>query len=338
MDPDFVGAILRSSGKFIETIKNNEELDELIEKVPAVDSRTVTALSNSLADAFSYKISPEAHLKYSVRLQLIEILREWINPPLGLSNHRTFCQSEKIQELCKTVINKYLLKKKVCDENVSADQLIILIRALINVRSINPVYGAYLKLVVDEITELEVSANYRLVKFILDNEKEIELEASVVDKFYICQSEKIIEEPIIDCFISNINCQGSYSTTDKFDKLINKTAFSQKIFIIVSNLLGNLFIRLEFSPLVLSFIEYILSKIIAIRDNEENNLLSLYPVDLQSYVVLLRIDPCHCSVNSKKYLLQCLKNIYTEDKDKVLVLITHFPKWLNELSLFLNEL
>lgn len=171
----------------------------------------------------------------------------------------------------------------------------------------------------------------------MDNEKEIELEASVIDKFYVCQSEKIIEEPIIDCFISNINCQSSYSTTDKFDKLINKTAFSQKIFIVISNLLGKLFIRLEFSPLVLSFIEYILNKIIAIRDNEENNLLSLYPVDLQSYVVLLRIDPCHCSVNSKKYLLQCLKNIFTEDKDKVLVLITHFPKWLNELSLFLNE-
>ncbi|CAD6211976.1 GSCOCG00003929001-RA-CDS [Cotesia congregata] len=334
MDPDFVRAILCSSGQFNETIKY-EELDQLVEKVPAVDARTITALSKSLADSICYKISPEAHIKYSVRLQLIDILRDWLHPPLGLGDHRPFCQSENILELSKTIIIKYLQKKKLCDDNATPEQLITLIRSLMNIASINPIYAQYLKLIIKQITELEVAANYKLVQFILSNEKEINLEFSAVEDLIICQREKIIEEPIVDCFISNINSQDQFRTTESFDKLMKKTAYSPKIFQVVCSLLGKLCAQLQFSSFVLVFIQFILKTIVSLRDDEEKNLLNLYPINLQSHVILLRIEPRFSTENSNKYLLESLRKIYSEDKEQILILITHFPKWLDELVLFL---
>lgn len=75
MDREIVRSVLRSSGKFMESLPDEKHLDEIIGKIPVIDQNTSAALSTSLTDLMTYKISPEAYQRYSVRINLIVSIR-----------------------------------------------------------------------------------------------------------------------------------------------------------------------------------------------------------------------------------------------------------------------
>ncbi|KAK0081255.1 hypothetical protein PV325_012519 [Microctonus aethiopoides] len=339
MDREIVRSVLRSSGKFMESLPDEKHLDEIIGKIPVIDQNTSAALSTSLTDLMTYKISPEAYQRYSVRINLIETLREWIQPPIGLTSHQAFSQSDNVLQLCQGMMKKYFLNADFADI-VSSENFFIFGRELINLADRNPLYIPYVKSLIEKIMISNMPFdNHELVESLLNHTEKFQLEFSLIEKLYIFDCVKLIEEPLIDCFLGNsknMNIE-SFITTNNFDKLMNYAAKSPKIFQIISSILKTLYVHLEYSTLALDYVKFVLKKIIFNREDDKKYILDLYPMKLQPCVTLLNINPSYHTENSKELILQSLKNIYLEDTNQVLILLMHFPEWLHPLLNYASD-
>lgn len=268
-------------------------------------------------------------------------MRQLIRPPIGLADHQTFYQNDKILQFCDGIVKNYFHSD--IDDNAYSKDLIIFANMLINLAKSNSHYIPHLKNLIEKIIRLDVNSySFELVEKLLLHKEQFQLEYSTVNNLYVVHKSKLIEEPLIDCFISNLNTKKynfkTFSSIDSFDKLMQYTAKSPKIFQICCNILQELFAQTEYSSLLINYIQFVLENLLLFRKDDKKYIVDLYPMDLQSFVILLKLDPCQHTKNSKKYMLQNLKEIYKKNNCEYLILMTHFPMWLNSLSNGINDI
>ncbi|XP_034952048.1 uncharacterized protein [Chelonus insularis] len=358
MDRDIVRAILCSSEKFTESLLDGGKIEELVNRVPAIDSVITEGLAISFTDLIAFKVSSEAHQKYAARIRVIDTLREWVRPPMGLAIYPTFCQSNRVSKLCNNILKKYSrYPHQFLNNNISPSHLITLFRSLINLSTSNSSYNYHLKKMIKHIIESDIiHDSYDLVELILHHEQELKLEFTAIEKLYLAQSEKLIEEPLIDCFCENLKKYHSlnhdeklknvhneqlvnefFCKTSTFDSLITKISQSSILFQRACGILIAIFKHCKYSFLVSSYVQFILNAISCNQSDRKKYLVDLYPIKFQFCIFLLKIDPNNHTPKTKDFILHFLEDIYTNNKEKVLMLMLHFPKWVNELSVYLNS-
>lgn len=168
----------------------------------------------------------------------------------------------------------------------------------------------------------------------------MQLDFSLFEKLYIFNVDKFIEEPLIDFFILNLNNiieKKKLTESPEFKNLLNFISKSSKIFSIVSSILCRIFLHLDHSIAVILFTQYVLTKLKIILGEGEVNLIDLYPIKLRSCVILMRIESSYHTENSKSCLLQMLKNIYDENSTEGLMLLLHYPNWLDDFNLYMSN-
>lgn len=157
---------------------------------------------------------------------------------------------------------------------------------------------------------------------------------STIENIYDSQRYKLIEEPLLNHFLSlcadiskddNIDNVKSVNLTNRLFELASK---SVHIFLLMCAFLKELLVELDYSPVAVNFIQSVLDRVKKDCECQDKDILDLYPRSLQSVVILLRIEPLHHTTDSKSATLRVLQNIYLEDKDTVVTLLSHFPQWL----------
>lgn len=263
-------------------------------------------------------------------------MREWIQPPLGLTAHPTFYQGDNMSEFILILIKKYLTTEILQNPTNSPQSLVKLGKLLLNLSSQNAIYTPHLKQFLERIEPANLSCNEtdEFIEDVLSNRTELQLEDSLVDKLRTINAKQLIETPLIDNFITNferLKTNDELSTSDEFKKMINLISTSPKLFYLASIILKQLFLHCDLRLLVINYIQFVLRNVLSHR-NSKNITLDLYPTHLQSYVALLRIDSKYHTESSKKYILESLSDMYLKNTEQLLILMLHYPNWLEELS------
>lgn len=72
MNQEIIRIILESSERCVGSVNNNKKtFDNIVKQLPVIDSAAISALSISLTDLISFKVSPEIYQRYCVRFQII---------------------------------------------------------------------------------------------------------------------------------------------------------------------------------------------------------------------------------------------------------------------------
>ncbi|XP_011311080.1 uncharacterized protein [Fopius arisanus] len=315
-------------------LKKMKNIEKVVESFPALDDTSISALASSLSKLLSYKVSPDAYQRYSARIQIIEVMRDWIQPPLGLHAHPTFSQGENMAEFILTLINKYMNREILHRKNHSPKSLIKLGKLLLNLSKQKPTYIPHFKSFLERADPLQLVCDETedFVNDSLNNRDKLALECCLVDKLHIINAKESIEKPLVDNFLENfegLRAREELSTSENFMKMINLISSSSKLFQLASSILKELFVHCDLPLLMIDYIQFVLKHVLS---NIKNMNLDLYPTHLQSYVALLRIDSKYHTESSKRYTLDSLSNMYLKNTDQVLILMLHYPNWFEELS------
>lgn len=171
----------------------------------------------------------------------------------------------------------------------------------------------------------------------------LNLELSTVETIYESQKCKLIEQPLLNNFMSSCTTLNKDDIVDnsKSANLVNQlfefTSKSSYIFLLVCAFLKELFVQLDHAPTVLNFIQSTLKDIKEYCESQGKNIIDLYPRNLQSLIILLQIEPTHHTDDSKNATLRILENIYIQDEDTVITLLSHYPQWLQPFGQLLNS-
>lgn len=359
MDERILRAILCSCESVTKDLENSREYKKLLEEDKFLPSNDIfNGLCLSLTKLLSYKISKEAYQRYTVRLRVIvciffikvykkkflvslynlvlfqDVLREWCRINDDFQNFKIL-RDEK-QSL---LLLNYLLKKYLTDDVLSScdssDSLLSLVSALMCLASTDSYYKCYIEKLLLKLTKLEASDNSEYVLcYAVQKSFDLELKLSTIEIIYESQKCKLIEQPLLSSFISscidlnkdnNVDNSENVNLTEQLFKFITK---SPHIFLLVCAFLKELLVQLDHAPAVMNFIQLTLERIKECCKNENKDIVDLYPRNLQSLVILLRIDPIYHTDNSKNGTLKMLENIYMEDQDTVITLLSHYPQWL----------
>ncbi|XP_015118861.1 uncharacterized protein LOC107042355 [Diachasma alloeum] len=341
MDQKILQKIFESCTSVMKELEKKKKIEKVVDSFPVLDQTSVSALASSLSKLLSYKVSPDAYQRYSARIQIIELMRDWIQPPLGLSTYPTFHQGENMAEFILILIKKYLNRDTLLNQNNTPKNLVKLGKLLFNLSKQNAVYVRHFKMFLEKIESSELSCNetYDFVNDVLNSRDELELEPSLVDKLHAINAKQFIETPLIDNFIMNfetLKTKGQLSTSDEFERMITLISSSPRLFQLASGILKQVFVHCDLPLLVIDYIQFVLRNVLSHR-NSKNMTLDLYPTHLQSYVALLRIDSKYHTESSKKYILKSLSDMYLKNTEQVLILMLHYPNWLEELSNYVRD-
>ncbi|XP_063992762.1 uncharacterized protein LOC135170670 [Diachasmimorpha longicaudata] len=335
MDQQIVKKIFESCASVVKDLEK-KKIEKAVDSFPVLDQASISALANSLSKLLSHKVSPDAYQRYSARIQIIELMRDWIQPPEGLSPHPTFHQSENMSEFILILMKKYLNRDILQNKNNTPQNLVKLGKLLFNLSKQNAVYTPHLKIFLEKVegSELTCSEADDFVDDVLTSRDQLDLQPSLTDKLHIIKAKQFIETPLIDNFILNLDrlkTKTELSTSDNFERMIILISSSSRLFQLASNILKQLFIHCDFSLLVIDYIQFVLRNVLSRRDSK-NMSLDLYPTHMQSHVSLLRIDSNYHTESSKKYILKSLGDMYLKNTEQVFILMLHYPNWLEELS------
>ncbi|XP_054015792.1 uncharacterized protein LOC128896425 isoform X2 [Hylaeus anthracinus] len=310
MDNRILKTILLSCESAWKDRDNSEEYQKLVrdDKFLPTSKNIFNAVCLSLTNLLTYKVSKEAYQRYTVRLHVIDVLRDWCTITDAFRNIRIFTDKKQTSTFLKNVLEKYLTND-VLDACDLSDNLLPLTSALMCLASTNPYYKHHVERLLLRLLELETSdESERLLCYAVQNSSDLNLELSTIENIYRLQRCKLIEQPLLNYFVSLCSDLNKDNNVDNSEIL---------------NLTKQLF---EFA--IMDFIQSTLNLLKKTCQGQGKDILDLYPRDLQSVVILLRIEPAYHTIDSKNATLRILKSIHSEDKNTVIVLMSHFPRWL----------
>ncbi|XP_076625227.1 uncharacterized protein LOC143343835 [Colletes latitarsis] len=335
MDSKILKAIIYSSENVSKDLEKSEEYQKLGQEgkfLPTSD-RIFNVLCLSLTNLLSYKVSKEACQRYTVRLNVIDVLRDWCRITDVFKNLRIFTDEKHTSAFLKNLLEKYLTNN-VLDTCETSDNLLPLTSALMCLTSTNPYYKRYVEKLLLKLLELEpCDESERLLCYAVQKNSNLNLEFLTTENIYDSQRCKLIEQPLLNYFVSSfdVNKDGNMDNSENMnlvEQLFEFASMSPCIFLLICAFLKELLIQLEYCPTVMNFIQTILTNIKKCCKDRDKDILDLYPRNLQSVIILLRIEPMYHTIDSKNSTLRILESIHLEDKDTATVLLSHFPQWL----------
>ncbi|KOC65081.1 hypothetical protein WH47_04671 [Habropoda laboriosa] len=304
MDERILKSILCSCESVTKDLENSKDYKKLLEedKFLPTSNDILNALCTSLTNLLSYKVSKEAYQRYTVRLHVINVLRDWCRINDALQDFEVLRDEKHTSTLLKTLLEKYLTDD-ILDSCDSTDSLLSLTSALMCLAPTNSYCKSYVEKVLLKLVELgPCDQSKYLLCYAVQRNSNLNLEISTIEKIYQSQNK------------------------------------SSHIFLLVCGFLKELQVELDHAPTVIKFIQSTLKRIKEYCENQGKDILDLYPRNLQSLVILLRIEPMYHTDDSKSATLKMLKHIYTEEKDTAITLLSHFSQWLNLFGVqFLNS-
>ncbi|XP_043477455.1 uncharacterized protein LOC122508261 [Leptopilina heterotoma] len=309
-------------------------------RFPTIDNNLLNALITSLVNLLNYKVSHALEQRYEVRLCLIDIIRAWSR--LGGSLSKTFLNGENGITFMVIILEKYLTDEFLTSVN-SVEHLINFHRALIYLLPKNPSLMKLSHKIILRLAELELTEeSEKLLVSILEAKENIQVDDTILEQIYSSQRIKFIEIPLKNTFVGNYSklsnsddhdCQ--LNLDNDLDELYDRIVSSSLIFHLTVSLLYDLFLVNNYSQEILIFIKIILESVSNRCKARGKDILDLYPINLQSCVILLRIEPSQHSNDSKNYTLNELKNIFLTNNQDAVILVSHFPLWLEVFASFL---
>ncbi|OXU27678.1 hypothetical protein TSAR_003749 [Trichomalopsis sarcophagae] len=300
-----------------------------VEDFPATRSVVIDGLSKRITQILSYKVSQEAYQRYSVRLHVIETLRDWSKLKGDIGKALVFQDSEKSHAFLVHLLKKYMKPKhlSMCSD---MEHLIQVGEVLLNAieRSRSLMY-CFVK-VIERIISLEqTEKSEQFLIRVIDNSDDLRLELSLVEKIFASLKVQFIEKPLTDCFVAC--CMDKHRKELQLSSMsmfFKKVIDSPLLFSIMANSLRELFVETKFAKAAQDFIKKVLEKIQSQCDEYRKDILELYPASLQHCVLLLRIKPIDHTKKSQSRAVQSLQEIFFKDYNDALMLVSHFPDWL----------
>lgn len=333
MDVRILKAILCSCESVTKDFEKSKDFQKLVQdqKFLPTCNDIFDAVCGSLTKLLSYKVSKEAYQRYTVRLHVISALRDWCRINEALQNFRLFTDQKQTLTFLQNLLEKYITDD-VLDACDSSNDLVSLTSALMCLASTNSYYKCHLEKLLLKLVELEPcdQSDY-LLCYAVQKDSVLNLDLSTIESIFNSQRCKLIEQPLLNDFMSlcvdvNRDDVDHSESATLLDQLYEWVSKSSCIFLLVCAFLKELFIQLDNAPAVINFIQSVLSRI---KDRCKNqDILDLYPRNLQSTIMLLQIQPEYHTTDSKSSTLRILGNIYFEDKHSAIILLLHFPQWL----------
>ncbi|XP_031834124.1 uncharacterized protein LOC116427663 [Nomia melanderi] len=341
MDVEILKSILNSCETATKDLEKSEDYQKLVneDKFIPTSSNIFNALCLSFTNLLCYKVSREAYQRYTVRFNVIDVLRDCCRITEAFNNFNVFIDGNQTSTFLRTLLDKYLTNDflDTCD---STENVLPLSSALISLTSVDSYYKYHVERLLLKLAELSCNAEQscdeseRLLCYAVQKKSNLNLELSTVENIYKSQRCKLIEQPLLYHFMSsctNLNkdekCD-EIESVNLLDQLIEFISVSPYIFLLVCAFLKELFVHLDHCPIVVSFIQLILHSVKESCENLSKDILDLYPRKFQSIVILLRIEPIYHTDESKHATLRTLRDIHSEDKDTAITLLLHFPQWL----------
>jgi len=241
------------------------------------------------------------------------------------------------------LLDKYLTDDVLSKSSeYSEDTLIYLTVSVMHLSIKNTIFTHYVDRLLVRLLQLE--ANDKIEKLLHDAVcSNLHLKLSTKEKMYTLQKFKLIEEPLLNsfvCMFPNLKKEDhidNRNNEEMLNNLLELSVRSAYIFQLMFNFLKELLIQLQYASAVLDFTDLMLKRISICCENHDKDILDLYPRKLRSCIILLRIKPKHHTVQTRKYTLQTIKQVYNENKDVPLILISHFLEWLECFATYITN-
>ncbi|KYN32729.1 hypothetical protein ALC56_13008 [Trachymyrmex septentrionalis] len=342
MDADILRAILKSYTD-AENCFQSEDYKNMSKKTfLCIQSDAVlNTLCLSLSNLLCYKISKEAYQRYSVRLLIIDVLRNWCRTTNNFKHLKIFTSKENSLMFISILLEKYLTDD-ILNKCYSEDTLICLTVSVMHLSVKNTTFMHHVDRLLLRLLQLE--ANYKIEKLLYNAlRSNLHLKLSTKEGIYALQKFKLIEEPLLNsfmCMFPNLkkeDDENNKNNEEMLNKLLELSARSAYIFQLMFNFLKELLVQLQYASAVLDFIDLMLKRVSIYCENYDKDILDLYPRKLRSCIILLRINPKYHSVQTRKYTLQTMKQIYDENKNVPLILMSHFLEWLECFATYVTN-
>lgn len=333
MDADILRTILKSYGDAENIAESENCKDASREALLVSQSNTVlNTLCTSLSNLLCYKVSKQAYQRYSVRLMIIDNLRKWCRTTSNFEHLPIFTSEENSLRFANVLLDKHLTDD-ILNECCSEDALISLTTAVMHLSYDKPSFAHHMDKLLIRLSQLETNDK---IERLLHNSlrSDLHLKLSTKEEIYTMQKFKLIEKPLLDSFVCTFpdskkeNCVDNPNNERTLNQLLEFSVGSMCVFQLIFNCLKELLVQLYYAPAVLHFIDLILKRISICCENQNKDILDLYPRKLRSCIILLRIKPEHHTTQTRKYTLQTMKRICDENKDVLLIIMSHFPEWL----------
>jgi len=271
---------------------------------------------------------------------LQDILRKWCRTTNTFENLQIFTSKENGLKFVSILLDKYLTDD-VLNECYSEDALISLTSAIIHASIENPSFMHHVDRLILKLSQLET--NDKIDKFLQNIlSSNFHLKLSTKEQIYVSQKFKLIEEPLFNSFM----LMSDFSDLKKEDfanedneamlnQLLQFSVESASVFQLMFNFLKELLVQLQYVPFVLDFIDLMLKRVSVYCKNQDKDILDLYPRKLRSCIILLTIKPKHHTMQTRDYTLQTMKEIFNENKDVLLILMSHFSEWLEYFASYI---
>ncbi|XP_012058917.1 PREDICTED: uncharacterized protein LOC105622094 [Atta cephalotes] len=298
----------------------------------------LNTLCSSLSNLLCYKISKEAYQRYSVRLLIIDVLRNWCRTTNNFKHLKIFTSKENNLKFINILLEKYLTDD-VLNECYSENTLICLTVSVMHLSVKNTIFMHHVDRLLLRLLQFE--ANSKIEKLLYNALcSNLHLKLTTKEEIYALQKFKLIEEPLLNsfmCMFPNLKKESDENNEEMLNKLLELSARSAYVFQLMFNFLKELLVQLQYASAVLDFIDLMLKRISIYCKNYDKDILDLYPRKLRSYIILLRINPKYHSVQTRKYMLQTMKQIYNENKNVPLILMSHFLEWLECFATYVTN-
>ncbi|XP_076762102.1 uncharacterized protein LOC143430024 [Xylocopa sonorina] len=344
MDERILKILISSCESATKDLENSRDYKMLLEenKFLPTSNDIFNALCTSLTKLLTYKVSKEAYQRYTVRFNVINVIREFCRINDAFEDFKVLRDQEHASTFLNNLLEKYLTDD-VLDYCDTSNNLSSLTSALMCLTSTNSYYKVYLEKVLVKLAELESSdeSEYLLCNAVQNNSN-LNLDLATIEKIYHSQKCKLIEEPLLSDFVSSCTSLNKDDGADNSESLnlINQlfefTSKSSYIFLLVCAFLKELMMELDHAPTVMNFIQSTLKRIKEFCKNQGKDILDLYPRNLQSLVILLGIEPTYHTDDTRSSTLNLLRTIYDEDENVTIMLLSHYPQWLMLFEKLLN--
>lgn len=262
-----------------------------------------------------------------------DVLRKWCRTTSNFEHLHIFTSEENSLRFVSKLLDRYLTDD-ILDECYSDDALISLTTAVMRLSIENPPFIRHVDRLLVRLSQLE--ANDKIDRLLDDALRANScLKLSTKEEIYVSRRARLIEQPLLDSFMRAFpdtnkeeSCVDKRDDEETLNRLLELGAESARVFQSMFNFLKELLIRLQYAPAVIDFIESTLKRVSAHCEIHGRDILDLYPSKLRCCVILLRIKPEHHTAQTREYTLQSMKQIFAENKDALLILMSHFPDWL----------
>lgn len=235
------------------------------------------------------------------------------------------------------LLNKHLTDDLLCN-CYSDNALVSLTTAVMHLLTDNPVFMNHVDRLLVRLSQLKTNDKIeRLLHNALNSD--LHLKITTKEEIYHSQRSSLIEKPLLDSFMRTFpnanekNCTEKQCDEETLNRLLILSTESARVFQLTFSFLKELLVQLQYAPAVIDFIDLVLKRVTTYCENQNKDTLDLYPRRLRFCVILLKIRPEHHTAQTRKHTLQTIKQIFIENQDAALILMSHFPMWLKFLPI-----